>query len=128
MRLAEPKTELSSKGALGLQTRDARSAIFTEGRREMLRKMLFTLTAVVALGAASTAMAMHGGGGGGGGGIHGGGGGWGGGPGLSGARPGRYGAHDNERRACHADDARNDDCTNHRGAGSGLGRPNCIEP
>ena len=72
----------------------------------MFRKTLFTLTAVVALGTASTAMAMHGGGGGGGGGgglggghgggggwgggagMHSGGGGWGGGPGLSGARPG----------------------------------------
>ena len=68
----------------------------------MFRKTLFTLTAVVALGTASTAMAMHGGGGGGGGGgglggghgwgggagMHSGGGGWGDGPGLSGARPG----------------------------------------
>jgi hypothetical protein len=94
MCLPEPRIELFSKGALGLH--DARSAIFTEAGREMLRKTLFTLTAVVALGAASTAIAMHGGGGGGGGwgggggggGIHGGGGGWGGGPGMSGARPG----------------------------------------
>jgi len=83
----------------------------------MFRKTLFTLTAVVALGTASTAMAMHGGGGGGGGGgglggghgwgggagMHSGGGGWGGGPGLK----------------CHADDACNDYGANDGRAGSG---------
>ena len=83
----------------------------------MFRKTLFTLTAVVALGTASTAMAMHGGGGSGGGGgglggghgwgggagMHSGGGGWGGGPGLK----------------CHADDACNDYGANDGRAGSG---------
>jgi len=83
----------------------------------MFRKTLFTLTAVVALGTASTAMAMHCGGGGGGGGgglggghgwgggagMHSGGGGWGGGPGLK----------------CHADDACNDYGANDGRAGSG---------
>jgi hypothetical protein len=44
------------------------SGIFTEGRRQMLRKTLFTLVSVAALGLGSAAMAAHGGGGGKGGG------------------------------------------------------------